>query len=309
MESQMTKEFSTLLEMGKAFPNEQSCINHLKAIRWKNGKFCPHCGSVRVYDFSDKRTHKCGDCRQRFSIKVGTIFEDTKLPLQKWFLAIWYITSHRKGVSSTQLARDIGVTQKSAWFMMHRLRHAARTRSFNRPLKGEIESDETFLGGKERNKHAKDRKHDGRGARGKTPIIGMMERGGELRTMKIQSLKADDMDALLAKHVQRGATLITDEFPGYNTVGGRYRHVTLNHSAGEYGRGRYHTNSIEGFWSQFKRKVYGIHHWISTKHTDRYLDEMTFKHNLKHLEESERFNALLGRLDGRLKYATLIAKT
>ena len=164
----MLKQFDSLVEMMEVFADEQTCIDHLRAIRWKDGPYCPYCGSTRVYHFSDKRNHKCGDCRKRFSIKVGTIFEDTKLPLRKWFAAIWLLTSHKKGVSSAQLARDLKITQKSAWFVLHRLRYAARTKSFNRPLKGEIEIDETFLGGKEKNKHASKRKHAGRGGKGKT---------------------------------------------------------------------------------------------------------------------------------------------
>src|SRR6476619_7825275 len=134
--------FDTLFEMMSAIPDEQSAIDHFTAIRWKNGAFCPHCGSTKVYHFSDKRTHKCGDCRQRFSIKVGTIFEDTKLPLRKWFMAIWLITSHKKGIASTQLAKDLKITQKTAWFVMHRLREASKSGSFNKSLDGVVEVDE-----------------------------------------------------------------------------------------------------------------------------------------------------------------------
>ena len=133
------KQFDTLMQLITALPDEQSAIDHFTAIRWSNGSYCSLCGSTKVYHFSDKRTHKCGDCRKRFSIKVGTIFEDSKIELRKWLMAIWLITSHKKGVASTTLAKDIGVTQKTAWFMLHRLRHAARTQSFNRPLDREVE--------------------------------------------------------------------------------------------------------------------------------------------------------------------------
>src|SRR5579883_2446811 len=204
----MLKHFESLYEMAQAFPDEQSAIDHFRAIRWKNGPFCPYCGSTKVYDFSDKRTHKCGDCRQRFSIKVGTIFEDTKLHLRKWYMAIWLITSHKKGISSAQLARDLKITQKSAWFVLHRLRYAARTKSFNRPLKGEIEADETFLGGKEKNKHAHKRTGK-KGPQGKTAVMGILERGGELRAMKMDKLSGGEVKEKILDNVSRDARVMT----------------------------------------------------------------------------------------------------
>lgn len=146
----MLLQFKSLTEMLSRFPDEQSCIDHLTTIRWRNGKFCPHCGSAKVYTFADKRTHKCGDCRQKFSIKVGTVFEDSKIPLHKWFIAIYLITSHKKGISSVQLGKDLGVTQKTAWFMNHRLREAAKARAFNAPLKNVVALDETYVGGQGR---------------------------------------------------------------------------------------------------------------------------------------------------------------
>ncbi len=149
----MLKEFASLYDLFEAIPDEQAAIDHFRAIRWKNGAFCPYCGSTRVMHFSDKRTHKCSDCRQRFSIKVGTVFEDTKIPLRKWLAAIWLITNQPKGIASTQLAKDLKITQKSAWFALHRLRYASRTKGFARPLAGEVEVDELMTGGSEANKH------------------------------------------------------------------------------------------------------------------------------------------------------------
>ena len=143
----MIQQFDSLFSLLQAFPDEQTCIDHLRAIRWATGAYCPYCGSTDIYHFSDRRTHKCAACRQRFSIKVGTIFEDTKIGLQKWYMAIWLATSHKKGIASVQLAKDIKVTQKTAWFMLHRLRHAAQTGSFNKPLDGIVEADETYVGG------------------------------------------------------------------------------------------------------------------------------------------------------------------
>jgi transposase-like protein len=304
----MLQQFDTLDELTEAFPDEQSCIRHFRAIRWANAAFCPYCGSVKIYHFSDDRTHKCGDCRQRFSIKVGTVFEDTKLPLRKWFIAIWLITSHKKGIASTQLARDIGVTQKTAWFMTHRLREAAATKSFNKPLTGEVEIDETFVGGKERNKHEWQRQHAGTGGVGKTVVFGMLERGGELRAMKVDDLRARTVQAKVVENVEPGANIMSDEFPSYIGLEGRFHHHTVNHSIGEYVRDYFcHVNGLEGAWSHFKRRVFGIHHWISAKHTDRYFAEFTWRYNRRDAEEGDRVNALLAASDGkRLTYPQLI---
>ena len=291
----------------EAFPDEQSCIDHLRSIRWKSGANCPHCGSTKVYHFKDKRNHKCGDCKKRFSIKVGTIFEDSKIPLRKWFMAIWLITSHKKGIASTTLARDIKVTQKTAWFMLHRLRHAARTRSFNRPLDGTTEIDETFIGGKEKNKHANKKLRSGRGTVGKAVVWGAVEREGEFRAVHIDSLKS--VKDQVAKHVAKGSFVITDEFPGYKGLSKDYVHKTVNHSAGEYAHtGNYfHTNSIEGAWSHIKRQIYGVHHWISNKHLANYLNEMTWRYNRRDIDEGKRMNEFFGRVEGRLRYKELIA--
>lgn len=204
-------EFNSLIEMTTAIPDEDAAIAHFTSVRWANGASCPHCGSVKVYHFSDNRTHKCGDCRQRFSIKVGTIFEDSKVPLRKWLMAIWLLTSHKKGVASTQLARDIDVTQKTAWFMLHRLRAAAETKSFNEPLDGMVEADETFIGGKEKNKHADKRTPGSQGGANKIGVMGLMERGGELPARKMERLTAETMQAEVRANVRKGANLMTDK--------------------------------------------------------------------------------------------------
>ena len=227
----MFTQFASLYDLMEAFPDEQSVINHFTAVRWAGGEFCPHCGHDKIFHFSDKRTHKCAQCRQRFSIKVGTIFEDTKIPLRKWYMAIWLITSHKKGIASTQLAKDIKVTQKTAWFMLHRLRHAARTRSFNRPLDGTVEIDETFVGGKEGNKHAKDRAARGHPSKGKAIVMGMLERDGEFRTQIIPDTSVKTLHPIIGQNVQRGAAVVTDDMPAYKGLGGWYVHTAVAHIA------------------------------------------------------------------------------
>jgi transposase-like protein len=294
-------EFSSLYELFEAIPDEKAAVAYFRAIRWANGEFCPYCGHDKVYGFSDGKTWKCAQCRQRFSIRVGTVFEDSKIPLRKWIAAIWMITTHRKGIASTTLARDIDVQQKTAWFMMHRLRHAARTRSFNRQLRGIVEADEGFFGGSDRNKH--------RAKKGKTKkvvALGMLERGGELRVVPIDTL--GQMNRHIVSHVREGSRLMTDDWRGFLQLDPMYKRTVVNHGAGQYGDGGDgHTNSIEGVWALIKRQIYGIHHWVSAKHIDRYLDEATWRYNRRGVKDRFRVAEFLTRVDGRLTYRELIA--
>ncbi|HZG08237.1 MAG TPA: IS1595 family transposase [Allosphingosinicella sp.] len=301
------QQFETLFQMMAAFPDEQAAIDHFTAIRWRDGAFCAHCGSTKIYHFSDRRTHKCGDCRKRFSIKVGTIFEDSKIELRKWMMAIWLVTSHKKGIASTALAKDIGVTQKTAWFMLHRLRYAARTQSFNRPLEGEVEVDETYVGGKASNRHKGDPKNGPR-TKGKTAVIGAVQRGGKAVATVIRRTDTATLDRFVHEFVSPNASLIsTDEHSGYRHLGRTYSHSVVRHSAGEYRIGDCHTNSIEGFWSLLKRQIIGIHHFVTLKHLNRYVAEVTWRFNLRDIGEGDRVNALLDQASGRLTYKELIA--
>jgi transposase-like protein len=304
----MLQQFDSLVQLMEAFPDEQACINHLRAIRWRDGDFCPYCKSAKIYHFSDKRTYKCGDCRQRFSIKVGTVFEDTKMPLRKWFMAIWMVTSHTKGIASTQLANDLKITQKSAWFMLHRLRYAGQTKSFNRPLEGMVEADETYIGGKERNKHLDKRTPGSQGGANKVAVMGMLERDGEMRAKVVPDTTSRTLLHEIESSVVGGSMILTDEHRGYWGIGHKFSHRTVNHSVGQYVKDHFvHTNGLENAWTLFKRKVYGIHHWVSGKHLDRYLAEFTFRHNRRKMNEGSRMNALLSQVDGRLTYKALIS--
>jgi len=303
------REFKSLSELTSKIRNEQNAIDYFMSIRWRNGAFCPHCGSLRVYHFANKRTHKCGDCRQRFSIKVGTVFEDSKIPMRKWLMAIWLLTSHKKGIASTQLAKDVGVTQKTAWFMAHRIRHAKATKSYNKPLDGEVEVDETFVGGKAKNRHKDKRGKSGvTGGAGKAVVVGAVQRKGRVIARVAENVRADTLTQFVRETVAPNVELVsTDKWVGYKHLGKEFPHVAVDHAAGEYVRGIAHTNTIEGYWAQLKRQIYGIHHWVSGKHLDRYVSENSWRYNRREMGEGERLNAFIAGSDGRLTYQGLIA--
>ena len=304
----MIVHIESLFDLFATFPDEQACVEQLKAIRWADGEFCPHCGAGRIYHFSDRKTFKCGDCRKRFSIKVGTIFEDTKLPLRKWFMAIWLITNHPKGVASTTLAKDLKITQKSAWFVLHRLRHAARTNSFNAPLDGVVEADTTFVGGKEKNKHAHKKTPGSQGGANKAVVLGIVQRDGDLRAGHVSDGKAKTLQPIIKANVAKGANIKTDEDRAFQGLGNDYHHQTVNHSAGEYVRHYiHHTNTIESVWALLKRQIVGIHHWVSPKHLNKYVDEMTWRFNRRDMPVGPRMNDLFTCVEGRLRYKELIA--
>ncbi len=302
----MLAHFDSLFDLQAAFPDEQACLDHLRAIRWRDGEYCPHCGGTRIYHFSDKRNFKCGDCRQRFSIKVGTIFQDTKLPLCKWFVAMWMITNHPKGIASTTLAKDLKITQKTAWFVLHRIRHAARTRSFNMPLKGKIEVDETYVGGKAANRHQRKR-GTGKGAYGHTPVIGAVERNGDVVARVLEGV-VGEAQFFINQAVGRDAEMLaTDAHPAYQALVGYPQHEIVNHHAGEYVRGDVHTQTIESVWALLKRQIIGIHHWVSEKHLQRYVSEMAWRFSRRDMTAAPRMNDLFATVDGPLPYKALIA--
>ncbi|MFA6457036.1 MAG: IS1595 family transposase [Bacteroidota bacterium] len=305
----MKAEFKNILDVVKHFPDEITCRNFLAESRWGKTPVCVHCGSFRkIYKVQGGKLLKCADCRKQFSVRIGTIFEDSALPLQTWFMAIYLLTAHKKGISSVQLGRDIGVTQKTAWFMLHRIRHAVRTKSFEKPLTGTIEADETYIGGEEKNKHANKRtkNNHGRSLKTKTAVFGIRQRGGIVVAQKVDSVSRNTLDGILKSRVHPDSTIMTDEMNSYTDLSVDFlHHHTINHQRKEYVRGRVHTNSIESFWALLKRGIYGIYHQVSPKHLDKYVDEFEFRFNSKHIADTERFRLMLNHIDGRLMYKDL----
>jgi len=303
----MLKQFKTLADLYHTFSDNQVALDHFKSIRWRNGKFCPYCGHDKVYTLKANR-YQCAQCKNTFSILVGTIFENTKLPLKVWFGAIWLLTNHPKGIASTTLAKDLGVTQKTAWFVLHRLRHAARTQSFNTPpMTGKVEIDETYVGGSAQNRHGRKR-GKGAAAYGYTAVIGATERGGPTvaRVMPV-GFTLPGAQKFINEVVSPDAEMLaTDAHVVYREVEGYPQHKVIDHRKGEYVRGDVHTQTIESVWSMLKRQIVGTHHWVSPKHLQQYVSEMGWRMNHRSLTGAERINALFSAVEGRLTYKALI---
>jgi transposase-like protein len=294
------QKFKNLVELTTYFPDDQSCREYLEKQRWNGNPICPHCQHTTVYKFSDGKHYKCKSCRKKFTVLVGTVFEDTHVSLRKWFIAIYIFTSHKKGISSHQLAKDLGITQKSAWHLLHRIRYAFGEAE-PEMMQDTVEVDETYIGGKQKGKR-------GRGAAGKTAVLGLVERNGRVYAKPVAKVDAKTLQNEIRAKVVKGSNLMTDEFLSYRGLNKDYTHRTIQHGEGIYVRGNVHTNTIEGYWSLLKRGIFGIYHQVSKKHLHRYCTEFGFRYNTRKGDEITRFDNVLAECDGRLMYKTLTAK-
>ena len=300
----------TLLEAVRHFSDLSVCHQHLVLVKWPDGKItCPKCGGEHVGEIKSRRMFQCKakECRKQFSAKVGTIFEDSPLGLDKWFVAVWSIANAKNGISSHELHRALGVTQKTAWFMLHRIRLAMQTGTF-RKLKGEVEVDETGIGGLAGNMHKADRKRKitGTGFSNKVIVQGMLERGGQVRCQVVKNNRKTTLDPNVRAHVEAGATVYTDALASYNQLKDEYQHQVIDHAVC-YVMDRVHTNGIENFWSLLKRMLNGTYISVRAWHLFRYLDEEAFRFNQRKGGDASRFAEVMGGVVGkRLQYAELI---
>lgn len=309
----MSNEPTSLQEAIVYFSNPYNCVAYLVERRWPTGITCPGCGSAKVSYNVNRRTWKCGShhAKREFSVKVGTIFEDSPISLDKWLMVTWLITNCKNGVSSYEVARDVKVTQKSAWFMLHRIRLALQDVTTGGKLTGEVEVDETFIGGKARNMHVSKRKRriTGTGTKDKVAVVGVLQRGGEVRTTVVADRKKTALQGEVRKHVEAGAALYTDALMSYNGLAGDYAHQVVDHAV-QYVDGQIHTNGLENYWSLLKRGISGTYVSVEPFHLFRYLDEQSFRYNNRqNLDDAGRFRLAMSQIVGkRLTFAELTGK-
>jgi transposase-like protein len=321
MENKTMAEPKSLQEAILYFSNQDNCIDYLAIRRWPDGKvICPGCGSEKVSFNAKRRTWKCSKhhSKREFSIKVGTVMEDSPIPLDKWLTAMWMILNCKNGVSSCEIAKDVRVNQKSAWFMLHRIRLSMQDETLGSKLSGEVEADETFIGGKARNMHknVKARRITGQGRNtdDKIMVMGILERGGKIRTKILSDRKQETLHGEVKANVETGAELYTDTFGAYKGLQSEYAHQVVDHAL-RYVDGRVHTNGLENFWSLLKRSLGGTYVSVEPFHLFRYLDEQSFRYNFRGTKENpmtdaDRFSIAASQLVGkRITFAQLTGKT
>ena len=310
-------KFNSLISIMDTFHDEAVCKDYLMHQRWPDGDYiCPKCGAHHCTHRKDGR-FICKHCRMIFSVLVGTIFENTKVPLRKWFVAMYQMSEHRKGISSHQIARDCNVTQKTGWYMLQRIRTLFSQDEEVIILDENVECDEAYIGGQSKYKHA-DKKVEGtqgRSLKTKSAVFGMVKRGGETEEEQkgpkggkviakhTEDVQGETLGKLIRMHVKPGSRIFTDEYVGYNTlVESEYSHAVVNHGAKQFVDGENHTNTIEGFWSHLKRAIFGTYHWVSKTYLQRYVDEAAFRYNTCTQQEANRFRTMFERSAKVIRY-------
>lgn len=303
------QNFKNLTQLLDYFKDEDTCKAYYAEKRWGGNVVCPKCNHEKVY--TTNRGYKCAGCKKKFTVKVGTIFENSKVGLRTWFAAMYLISTSKKGISSLQLAEQLGLTQKTAWFLLHRVREMLNGNT-DEKLEGNVEVDETYVGGKNKNRHAdkKIKNSQGRASIDKKPVVGLLQRDGKVKTFVVKSTDAKTLHNLMDNNVSEDSTVITDAYRAYNGLDSRYTHVTVKHENGGYvvkiGEETYHTQNIENFWSIFKRGIIGIYHFVSAKHLQRYCNEFGYRYNERGLSGVEKFDLSLERADtARITYNQL----
>lgn len=298
--------FKSIRELLKVFSTESKCEKFLKEVRWGNKVVSPYEPTAKVYKYSRNR-FRCSKTGKDFNVKTGTLFENTKIELRTWFVAIYIIASHKKGISSLQLSKDLNITQTTAWFILHRIRKCFEIEN-NGILDNEVEIDETYIGGKNKNRHEskKVKNSQGRSTKDKVAVLGMIERNGKLIVKIVPDVQAPTLTKEILKNVKKTANIYTDEWLGYNEIHKYYNHSIVKHGKREFVKGKSYTNNIECFWGILKRGILGIYHFTSKKHLQNYLDEFVFRFNTRNYSEEERFTALLGNMTVRTKYRELV---
>jgi transposase-like protein len=297
------------------FTDEEAAREWLEARIWANGRICPHCGAVDQSTLMQGKTtrpglYQCNACREPFTVTVGTLYERSHIPLNKWLAATHLLMASKEGMSAKQIQRMLGVTYKTAWFMMHRIRESL-TDAAPQALGGQnkvVEADETYVGGKEANKHKAKRQKGMQGGKGKAPVLSLVERGGKVHSRHVADVTGATLRKAIVTQADRASYLMTDEAPAYTKIGEEFAgHGTVNHSAEEYVRAYFwHTNTVEGYFSILKRGVYGVYHHVSEKHLHRYLAEFDFRYNEREaldVDDAERTEkAIKGIVGKRLTY-------